>query len=115
MKKLNKAPAINGVGETGNLIPNGAGEGIDMCPCCGAAWKGGTPWSGTTITVPELAAALGYTVQAVYCRIRTGTIAAILRPNRGRNYYLIPVFEAKRVLEEQGQSSEVEDIGAAHD
>jgi len=115
MKKLEKAPTLKGVGEVNNLIPNGAGEGIDSCPCCGATWKGGKPWSGTTITPRELATALGISDQAVYHRIRTGKIAAYLRPTLGRDSYLIPIFEAKRVLEEQGQSCEVEDLGADHD
>jgi len=113
MRKLDKAPSIPGAGNPGNLVQDGCGEGVDMCPACGAAWKGGRPWSEVTLKPSEVAEKLGVTVQCVNQRIRSGTIAALLRPSRGgRNVYLVPIFEVKRLLEEKGQSTEVQDLGA---
>ena len=97
MRKFSQAPPLPGAGNPRNLLPQA--DGFDACPCCGAVWKGGRPWSETTLSPTQMADQIGMTPQAVTMRIRMGSIAAYLASGTGkRNSYLIPVFEAQRVM-----------------
>lgn len=90
-----KAPPLPGQGRPHNLVEK---DGHEACPCCGAVWKGGRPWSDTTLTPIEMAPKMGISNQAVTQRIRSGSIAAYHGAGaQGRNSYLIPVFEFERL------------------
>lgn len=101
MKAYEKAPALPGAENAHNLIPDPENPSLASCPCCGAMWKGGKPWSDITMTPAELAQAMGISQQAVTSRIRGGSIAAYLGP-QARNTYLIPIYEVKRLEAEAG-------------
>ncbi len=104
MKKKDRAPFLAGMGRPNSLIPSK--DGLAVCPCCGAVWKGGQPWAEKAFTPAELSPQLGMTPQNITSRIRKGTIAAYPQAGTGgRNKYLIPVVEVKRLMElppEQG-------------
>jgi hypothetical protein len=95
---------------------------MEACPCCGAVWKGGRPWSETVLSPVEMAERIGQSPQTITQRIRNGSIAAYLAAGTGgRNKYLIPVFEFVRVAalepSKAGRPSQraVEDLGAKRD
>lgn len=119
MRKYSQAPPLPGTGNPRNLVPSKV-PGFHACPCCGAIWKGGKPWSETIMTVLEVAAAAGLSSQTITQRIRNGTIAAY--PQSGRNGYLIPVFEFERVMKQDPldggarpeKASKVQDLGSSH-
>jgi hypothetical protein len=75
---------------------------MEACPCCGAVWKGGKPWSETVLEPGEMAEKMGLTRQAVTQRIRNGSIAAYPGVGTGGpNTYIIPVFEFQRVMAQE--------------
>jgi len=92
-----KAPKLPGQGHRLNLVPAENNSAKCFCPVCGATWLHGRPWSHMLISPEDLAAKLGVSTQAITSRIRSGTIAAYLKPGGGRNVYLIPVYESERV------------------
>ena len=97
MRNFGQAPPLPGHGRPNNLVKQSAT--VDVCPCCGAAWKGGKPWTETSMTPAEMALECGMTQQAITQRIRRGTIAAYHKAGSGaRNDYLIPISEVKRVM-----------------
>ena len=99
MRRFKKAPSLPGGDCPRNLVSQA--EGFDACPCCGAMWKGGRPWTDKVLSPVELAMQMGQTPQSITSRIRMGTIAAYPGAGSGRkNVYLIPVFEAERVKEQ---------------
>lgn len=98
MPKYPQAPPLPGAGTPRNLVP--AKDGCEACPCCGALWKGGRPWSEVVLTPAQVSEKTGLSQQAITTRIRQGSIAAYYAAGAaGRNKYLIPVFEFQRVLE----------------
>lgn len=118
MRTYPQAPPLPGAGNPRNLIPSK--DGLEACPCCGAVWKGGRPWSEAILNPAQMSVATGLTPQAITQRIRNGTIAAYLSTGNGaRNGYLIPVFEVNRVLNQdpldgganKGTAAKSEDLG----
>ena len=118
MRKYTQAPPLPGTGNPRNLVKTET-PGFDACPCCGAVWKGGKPWSKTTMSTVEMAEKAGLSPQTITQRIRNGTIAAY--PAIGRNGYIIPVFEFQRVMEQDPldggarpeKTAKVQDLGVS--
>lgn len=100
MRTYPMAPPLPGQGNARNLVSQP--DGLEACPCCGAVWKNGRPWSETTMNPVEVAEKMGISPQAVTQRIRSGSIAAYLGAGAGgRNKYVIPVFEYERVAAQE--------------
>lgn len=100
MERYPKAPVLPGTGNPRNLVSQEGG--FDACPCCGAVWKGGRPWSDKVLSPVEMGEKAGLSPQAITTRIRTGAIAAYPAAGTGaRNKYLIPIFEMERVLAQE--------------
>lgn len=81
---------LPGKGQPHNLVDKGE---YSVCPCCGSVWKEGRPWTQTSLSVRELAAAMKVSVAAVNKRIRKGTIQAYLGVN---GQWVIPINKERR-------------------
>lgn len=88
MSKSNHAP-LPGEGNARNLVDHGE---YQVCPCCGALWRGGHPWTEVTVDSAQLAERLGITRSAVVQRLSRGTLAGYQGVSRE---WLIPVHVAK--------------------
>ena len=85
MKRQHRAP-LPGEGNPHNLVTKGDHQ---TCPCCGALWKGGTPWSANILTSQDVAERMGVTRSAVLQRLNAGTLAGY----RGASgEWVVPVY-----------------------
>ena len=87
MKRAHRVAPLPGEGNPHNLVPQG--DGIQACPCCGALWKGGSPWSDTTLNTQDVAERMGITRSAVLQRLAIGTLAGY-RGATGE--WLVPIY-----------------------
>lgn len=76
---------LPGEGEVRNLINK---DDHAECPCCGAVWRQGRPWTATIYTVAQMAELRGVSRSSITQKLARGTMAGY---QNLKGEWLIPI------------------------